>query len=64
MEVRTVPSVKRQCTFGNDTLLVDSGSSTHVITDKSKFTINSIFNVFNSKLDSDKLERSVIFFSK
>ena len=39
MEVRTVPSAIVQCPFGSDTLLVDSGSSTHIITDKSKFTI-------------------------
>ena len=38
MKVTTVPSSIKQCPFESDTLLVDSGSSTHIITDKSKFT--------------------------
>ena len=34
----TVPSTSQKGSFKSDTLLVDSGSSTHIITEKSKFT--------------------------
>ena len=38
MKVGTVPSLTQQCPFKSDSLLVDSGSSTHIVTEKSKFT--------------------------
>ena len=38
MKVSSVPNSVKQCYFETDTLLVDSGSSTHIVTDKAKFT--------------------------